>query len=45
MLDPSISTPTATDKTSQMFQAGTKVGDLNKYINHIPLTMSGSNFA
>ncbi len=45
MLDSSISTPTAADKTSQMFEAGAKVGDLNKFINHIPLTMSGASFA
>lgn len=45
MLDASVSTPTAADKTSQMFEPGTKVGDQNKYINHIPLTMSGAAFA
>ena len=44
MLDMSVSTPTAADKTSQMFEPGTKVGDANKYINHIPLTMSGASF-
>lgn len=38
MLDASISTSTNADKTSQMFEPGAKVGDANKYINHIPYT-------
>jgi len=41
MLDASISTPTNSDTTSQMFEPGAKVGDLNKYVNHIPYNASG----
>ncbi len=42
MLDGSISSFTNADKTSQMFEPGARVGDLNKYINHIPYTGSYS---
>jgi hypothetical protein len=41
MLDASISTLTNSDTTSQMFEPGANVGDLNKYVNHIPYNASG----
>ena len=44
MLDASISTSTNADKTSQMFEPGAKVGDANKYVNHIPYN-SGSGYS
>ena len=38
---PIVTTPPEVDSTSTMFEIGSKVGDMNKYMNTIPYTSSG----
>ena len=42
MLNPSVTLRSESDSTTTMFQPGSKVGDLAKYINKTPYTGSGS---
>ena len=45
MLTASVTSRSESDSTTTMFQPGSKVGDLNKYINKTPYTGNGGGFS